>query len=91
MPAENGDVRKGPMGVGIRVQDSLKLGAFKVEAVAAQMRGDTPMGGKDEGWGARAHILHDWIPVSAQSGSHASICMYMQGVHKQGVGSGRRA
>jgi hypothetical protein len=29
-----------------------------------QVRGENPMGGRDEGWGARAFVLYDWIPVS---------------------------
>jgi hypothetical protein len=36
--AEGGNVRKGPVGVGVRLQDSLRIGPLKVEAVAAQVR-----------------------------------------------------
>jgi hypothetical protein len=32
--------------------------------LALQVRSETPMGGRDEGWGARAFVLYDWIPVS---------------------------
>lgn len=32
--------------------------------VSVQVRGETPMGGRDEGWAARAFVLHDWVPVS---------------------------
>eukprot|EP00879_Flechtneria_rotunda_P013128 GHRR01013711.1.p1 GENE.GHRR01013711.1~~GHRR01013711.1.p1 ORF type:complete len:212 (+),score=72.86 GHRR01013711.1:172-807(+) len=65
--AENGNIKKGPVGVGVRIQETMRIGPFKVEAVAAQVRGETPMGGRDEGWGARAFVLYDWIPGLAMN------------------------
>jgi hypothetical protein len=35
--AEGGDPRKGPHSVGLRLQDTLRVGPLKVEAVAAQV------------------------------------------------------
>lgn len=35
--AEGGNIRKGPVGVGVRMQETMRLGPFKVEAVAAQV------------------------------------------------------
>jgi len=61
--AEGGDPRKGPHSLGLRLQDTLRMGALKVEAVAAQVRGESQMGGKDEAWGARTFLQHDMIPV----------------------------
>jgi hypothetical protein len=29
-----------------------------------QVRGESPQGGRDEGWGARAFILNQFVPVS---------------------------
>ena len=55
---------KGPMGMGLRLQDSLRLGAFKVEACAAKVATDGAQGGKDEAWGGRAFVRYDWLPVS---------------------------
>jgi hypothetical protein len=43
-------------------------------AVSPQVRGETPMGGRDEGWGARAFVLYDYIPVSMHEQSLASSC-----------------
>ncbi|KAI8472281.1 MAG: hypothetical protein J3K34DRAFT_519900 [Monoraphidium minutum] len=60
--AEGGDPRKGPHSVGLRLQDTLRVGPLKVEAVAAQVRGESPQGGRDEAWGSRAFLMHDWIP-----------------------------
>ncbi|WIA36062.1 hypothetical protein OEZ86_007418 [Tetradesmus obliquus] len=65
--AEGGHIRKGPVGVGVRLQETMRVGPFKVEAVAAQVRGETPMGGRDEGWGARAFVLYDYIPGLAMN------------------------
>eukprot|EP00775_Hariotina_reticulata_P001040 gene1040-1378_t len=62
-----GSVKKGPVGVGVRLQETMRVGPLKVEAVAAQVRSDTPMGGRDEGWGARAFVLYDWIPGLAMN------------------------
>eukprot|EP00878_Enallax_costatus_P011450 GHUV01011954.1.p2 GENE.GHUV01011954.1~~GHUV01011954.1.p2 ORF type:complete len:434 (+),score=125.86 GHUV01011954.1:1557-2858(+) len=64
---EGGSIKKGPVGVGVRMQETMRVGPFKVEAVAAQVRGETPMGGKDEGWGARAFVLYDYIPGLAMN------------------------
>lgn len=121
--AEGGDPRKGPHSVGLRIQDTLRVGPLRVEAVAAQVgavwlwgvggvgggrasvffggwrrgclalktkqnntprppsptnrhppppkhsppptkvRGEAPMGGKDEAWGSRAFLVHDALPV----------------------------
>lgn len=36
--AEGGDPRKGPHSLGLRLQDTLRVGPLKVEAVAAQVR-----------------------------------------------------
>lgn len=44
--AEGGNLRRGPVGVGVRLQETMRLGPLKVEAVAAQVR--RPGGG---GWG----------------------------------------
>ena len=60
---EGGKVGKGPVGMGLRLQDSLRLGAFKVEACAAKVTTDGAQGGKDEAWGGRAHVRYDWLPV----------------------------
>lgn len=65
--AEGGNIKKGPVGVGVRIQENMRVGPLKVEAVAAQVRGETPMGGRDEGWAARAFVLHDWIPGLAMN------------------------
>ncbi|GFR46255.1 hypothetical protein Agub_g7807 [Astrephomene gubernaculifera] len=59
---EGGDPRKGPMAVGVRLQDTVRLGAFKVEACASKVAVQGPTGGKDEGWGARAFVHYDWLP-----------------------------
>lgn len=42
-----------------------------------QVRGETPMGGRDEGWAARAFVLHDWIPVR---GRCVCVCVCWAGV-----------
>ena len=55
---------KGPMGMGLRLQDSLRVGAFKVEACSAKVTTDGAQGGKDEAWGGRAFVRYDWLPVS---------------------------
>ena len=77
---------KGPVGRGLRLQDSLRLGAFKVEACAAKVTTDGAQGGKDEAWGGRAHVRYDWLPVGLYSGCihprgyfmlHASMLHYM--------------
>ncbi|GIL74794.1 hypothetical protein Vretifemale_4702 [Volvox reticuliferus] len=60
--AEGGNPRKGPMAVGVRLQDTFRLGAFKVEACASKVAVQGPTGGKDEGWGARAFVSYDWLP-----------------------------
>jgi hypothetical protein len=36
--AEGGNIRKGPVGVGVRLQETMRVGPFKVEAVAAQVK-----------------------------------------------------
>lgn len=60
---EGGKVDRGPVGRGLRLQDSLRIGAFKVEACAAKVTTDGAQGGKDEAWGGRAHVRYDWLPV----------------------------
>ncbi|GLI69475.1 hypothetical protein VaNZ11_014107 [Volvox africanus] len=60
--AEGGNPRKGPMAVGVRLQDTFRLGAFKVEACASKVAVQGPTGGKEEGWGARAFVSYDWLP-----------------------------
>ena len=72
--AEGGNIRKGPTGVGVRVQEAMKVGPLKVDAVAAQVRGETPQGGRDEGWGARAFIVNDILPVSVWGGGGCKLC-----------------
>lgn len=34
--------------------------------LALQVRGESPQGGRDEGWGARAFILNQFVPVSGR-------------------------
>ena len=65
---EGGKLDKGPMGMGLRLQDSLRLGAFKVEACAAKVATDGAQGGKDEAWGGRAFVRYDWLPVRGWAG-----------------------
>jgi hypothetical protein len=36
--AQNGNIKKGPVGVGVRIQENMRVGPLKVEAVAAQVR-----------------------------------------------------
>jgi hypothetical protein len=36
---QNGNIKKGPVGVGVRIQENMRVGPLKVEAVAAQVRG----------------------------------------------------
>ncbi|GIL48193.1 hypothetical protein Vafri_4877 [Volvox africanus] len=60
--AEGGNPRKGPVAVGVRLQDTFRLGAFKVEACASKVAVQGPTGGKEEGWGARAFVSYDWLP-----------------------------
>jgi hypothetical protein len=45
---QNGNIKKGPVGVGVRIQENMRVGPLKVEAVAAQVR-HTDSGG----WGGR--------------------------------------
>ncbi|KAG2490023.1 hypothetical protein HYH03_011488 [Edaphochlamys debaryana] len=59
---EGGDPRKGPVAVGVRLQDTFRVGPFKVEACASKVNVQGPTGGKDEGWGARAFVNYDWLP-----------------------------
>lgn len=35
--AEGGNIKKGPVGVGVRLQETMRVGPFKVETVAAQV------------------------------------------------------
>lgn len=41
-----GNPRKGPVGFGLRVQDSFRLGPFQVEATSAKVMADGPTGGR---------------------------------------------
>ena len=59
---ENGKLTKGPMGMGLRIQDDFKIGPFSIEACAAKVQTDGPQGGKDEAWGGRAFVHYDGIP-----------------------------
>jgi len=59
---EGGKVNKGPMGMGLRLQDNFRLGAFKIDASAAKVQTEAGTGGKDEAWGGRAFVRYDWIP-----------------------------
>ena len=59
---EGGKLNKGPMGMGLRIQDDFKLGPFKVEACGAKVQTDGAQGGKDEAWGGRAFVQYDGIP-----------------------------
>ncbi|PNW70794.1 hypothetical protein CHLRE_17g734300v5 [Chlamydomonas reinhardtii] len=59
---EGGDPRKGPTAVGVRLQDTLRVGPFKLEACASKVAVQGPTGGKEEGWGARAFVGYDWLP-----------------------------
>lgn len=34
---QNGNIKKGPVGVGVRIQENMRVGPLKVEAVAAQV------------------------------------------------------
>ena len=56
---EGGKVGKGPVGMGVRLQDSVRLGPFHVETVLAKVQCDTPAGAKEEGWGGRAFVMFD--------------------------------
>jgi len=58
---EGGRLDKGPMGYGMRLQDTLRLGAFKVEACAAKVSCDA-QGGRAEAWGGRAFVHYDHLP-----------------------------
>ncbi|KAG2429457.1 hypothetical protein HYH02_014039 [Chlamydomonas schloesseri] len=59
---EGGDPRKGPTAVGVRLQDTLRVGPLKIEACASKVAVQGPTGGKEEGWGARAFVGYDWLP-----------------------------
>ena len=65
---EGGKIGKGPVGMGLRLQDTLRIGAFKVEACAAKVTTDGAQGGKDEAWGGRAFVRYDWLPVRGREG-----------------------
>uniref|UniRef100_A0A7R9V4P2 AIG1-type G domain-containing protein n=1 Tax=Chlamydomonas euryale TaxID=1486919 RepID=A0A7R9V4P2_9CHLO len=57
-----GSLKQGPTGVGVRLQETARVGPFKVSAVGARVASDGASGGKDEAWGGRAHVLCDWVP-----------------------------
>ncbi|KAG1671540.1 hypothetical protein FOA52_011262 [Chlamydomonas sp. UWO 241] len=59
---EGGAMRKGPTALGLRLQDTMRLGAFKVDACATKVRADGQGGAKDEAWGGRAHVHYDLVP-----------------------------
>lgn len=59
---EGGKIRKGPMGLGLRIQETFRAGPFKVEATAARVTSESGMGAKEEGWGARTFVNYDWLP-----------------------------
>eukprot|EP00798_Chlamydomonas_sp_ICE-L_P010149 gene10149-8052_t len=58
---EGGDIKKGPMGMGIRLQDNFRAGCFKINGAAARVRCDGPSGGKDEAWAARVWLHCDYL------------------------------
>ncbi|GFH30988.1 uncharacterized protein HaLaN_29929, partial [Haematococcus lacustris] len=60
---EGGRLTKGPRGLGLRIQDNIQLGPFKVEACAAKMTSDAAQGGRDEAWGGRAFVQCAWCPT----------------------------
>ncbi|KAJ9516545.1 hypothetical protein QJQ45_015102 [Haematococcus lacustris] len=59
---EGGRLTRGPRGLGLRIQDNIQLGPFKVEACAAKMTSDAAQGGRDEAWGGRAFVQCAWCP-----------------------------
>lgn len=50
--------------MGVRLQDTMRVGAFKVEACATKVQTDGAGGAKDEAWGGRAFVRYDYLPVS---------------------------
>lgn len=62
-------LNKGPVALGLRVQDTFRLGAFRVEAVASRATAQVATAGAppEVGWGGRAHVAYDHLPVGAQS------------------------
>ncbi|KAF5834443.1 hypothetical protein DUNSADRAFT_8906 [Dunaliella salina] len=59
---EGGKLNKGPMGMGLRLQETMRLGAFKVDACASKVTTESAGGASDQAWGARAFVLYDHIP-----------------------------
>ncbi|MEW5319433.1 MAG: hypothetical protein WDW38_010586 [Sanguina aurantia] len=55
---------KGPVALGLRVQDTFRLGAFRVEAVASRATAQVAAAGAppEVGWGGRAHVAYDHLP-----------------------------
>jgi len=56
--SQNGNIKKGPVGVGVRIQENMRIGPLKVEAVAAQVKtGGTEGGGQHGARGQDAILL----------------------------------